>query len=395
MLYIICFTLSSLFSYIDFKCKKRNPIIAVLMAVVSVFLPCFLAGARDVEIGTDVTTYVTLIFDYIIDVNPSFTEFFSINWFIESLGYGFMSLAYIVTRFTDNIFWFMFFIEFVCVVPVYVALRKCDLTPALKSFGLIIFYLSFYGYHLNIMRQSIAMSIIFCGYYLLKEEKYIRYLLLCFTCSLLIHATAILGVASFILYYACVNYNKLEITLSGRKKILIKNNISKLSDKQYTIVIFLISMQILIFIFLKKIIIIVAQFKSTYIYQIRHMGTFNVGIYNLFFYMMLFIPLVLHYSYLIKKDSIYRFYFFNIVVAFIFSMFDSVSVALSRLQFYQYMYILIYIPKVISEMKDAKDRFIFCAYYTFLFILNWVYFFCISGYGDIYPYTSKLLGVEK
>lgn len=395
MLYVFCFTLSSFFSYIDFKCKKRNPFIAFFMAMVSVFIPCFLAGARDVEIGTDVKTYVTLIFDYIINVNPSFKDFFSMNWFVESLGYGFMSLAYIVTRFTDNIFWFMFFIEFACVVPVYVALRKCDLTPALKAFGLIIFYLSFYGYHLNIMRQSIAMSIIFSGYYLLREEKYIRYLLLCIACSLLIHATAILGVASFILYYACVNYNKFEITLGGRKKVLIKSNISKLSDKQCIIVIFLILMQVLTFIFLRKIIIIVSHFKSTYIYQVKHMGAFNLGIYNLLFYIMLFIPLVLYYSFLKKKDSIYRFYFFNLVVAFIFSMFDSVSVALSRLQFYQYIYIFIYIPKAASELKDVKDKLFFCAYYTFLFILNWIYFFCISGYGDIYPYTSKLLGIEK
>lgn len=395
MLYIFCFSLSGLFSYIDFKCKNRKAIIAVLMAVISVFIPCFLAGARDVNIGTDVKTYVTLIFDYIIDVNPTFSEFFSINWFVESLGYGFMALAYIVTRFTDNIFWFMFLIEFLCIIPVYVALRKCDLTPALKSFSLIIFYLSFYGHHLNIMRQSIAMSIVFCGYYFLKEKKYTRYLLLCLICSLFIHETAVLGIVSFILYYACVNYNKLEITLGKRKKILIKNDTSKLSNKQYIIILILISMQILAFIFLRKIIIIVAQFKSTYIYQVRHMGAYNVGIYNLIFYILLFIPLVLYYPYLTKKDSIYRFYFFNLVVAFIFSMFSGVSIQLSRLQLYQYMYISIYIPKAISEIKSFKGRFIFCTYYTFLFILNWVYFFCISGYGEIYPYTSQLLGIEK
>ena len=63
MIYLICYLSSCAFAYLNFYFRKSNKYVASIFTFFAIFIPCFLAGIRDPQIGTDVNVYVKPVID--------------------------------------------------------------------------------------------------------------------------------------------------------------------------------------------------------------------------------------------------------------------------------------------------------------------------------------------
>lgn len=60
--YIICFSIAMLFAYFANRAfKKDKKGTGILYLILSLFTVCFFAGVRSIEVGADITTYVTYL----------------------------------------------------------------------------------------------------------------------------------------------------------------------------------------------------------------------------------------------------------------------------------------------------------------------------------------------
>ena len=174
MVYIVCFALSFLFAWLANN-KAKNKVVFVLFSVLSISVVVALAGLRDFSIGIDTDNYLTMklywdgaiksatlkeyIFDYI---GGGYTEPF------------FALLIGVIAQMTGNFRLFLFIAHLIIILGIYIGafrLRK-HINP---EWVLIIFYLLFFNQSLNIIRQYMAMAIVFAFFADILERKYIRY----------------------------------------------------------------------------------------------------------------------------------------------------------------------------------------------------------------------------
>lgn len=161
VVYCSTFVLSSVF----FPTKKNKNNSWIILFIISIFIPCIIAGLRALTVGKDVTTYVLYNFSYFGLSGSKITSVF------RSSSPLFAFLALISGRISSNIHLFFFLIEALVLIPVYyIYNNEVDNNRKLSIF---IFLLMFFNYSLNIMRQSISAGFVFWAFYLFKNKKYV------------------------------------------------------------------------------------------------------------------------------------------------------------------------------------------------------------------------------
>ena len=195
--YLVTFTLSLLFFEIGVRrLDDDDEIVPIhyLWIGMSMILPVLLAAMRSENIGVDVTVYVIPTFDEVIDSDNLFEAFDSLK-----LEYLYIILVY-VSKFISTDLWSVLMLTELCiVVPFWIAFIKLRdrLNP---TFALFLFYCVLYNHTLNMMRQSIAMGLIFLAVaYMLENKKGWMIFWLCI--ALGFHKSALLGMALPVLYY--------------------------------------------------------------------------------------------------------------------------------------------------------------------------------------------------
>lgn len=197
MIYLACFAVSVFFAYLAKKSNKKINII--IFSVLSIAVTALLAGLRDYSIGIDTEHYFArnLYWDGAIK-SATLSEY--IYEYILS-GYGeplFALITGIISQITGSFEVFLTFVHVVIIGGVYIgAFRlKKYINP---EFVLIIFYLFFYNHSLNILRQYMAMAIIFAFFADLLKKKYLRFLIVIIV-AMQIHTTAMVAFGLLILH---------------------------------------------------------------------------------------------------------------------------------------------------------------------------------------------------
>lgn len=392
--YLVCFILSCVFARFDeyFK-KNHHKILAFFSAFLAIGIPCVLAGARDIGIGTDTSGYAEPLFNAINTRHYSIVELLNSSY-AKDIETVVLFLYYGVSLFSDNIFWVFFFTEFICLVPVYVTIGNSKISSDLKWLSLFAYYCLFYCYTLNLMRQMMAVAVVFSGFNFLRQGKTKRYIILVLF-SMLIHKTAIIGIVIWPLYSTCVMK---RISLSSLFSVKDNSNLIKLNRwlyrNRFFLLLIYIIMSLVVLFSSTKLIKIISVVKKSYAYQFEHINSsFNLSFAPLVLMIMYIFPCILWYKILVNKNSEYRFFFFMSFISIILWQLQGVSSEMYRVVLYIWFYIIVAIPYFVQAFHDKFTKLTISVYYTFLLFFNWYYYFVIWCSGEVIPYHSKLLGI--
>lgn len=200
--YLITFFLSILcFEIGTRRLDEENEVfpMSYLWIGLSMLFPILLATLRSENIGDDVIVYAIPTFDIVKDSDNLFDAFDR-----SEVEFLYISMANVAKYISVEMWSLLFLTEFCIVVPFWVALIK--LSGKLDStFALFIFYAVFYNHTLNMMRQSIALALIFLAVaYMLENKKGWMVFWLCIAFGF--HKSAVLGFALPFLFYFSQKY---------------------------------------------------------------------------------------------------------------------------------------------------------------------------------------------
>lgn len=203
--YLLCFILAITLAFLSERSyKKNNLFLGKLFLVLSLFVPCFIAGVRNITVGKDVSSYFMVLF-------KGFTSGESFLFVTQKAGVeiGYAIFMYIASLF-KNVNIALFLSEFLVCLPIYLLAydnkKKYSLT-----FTITIFLLTLYCLSLNLMRQSIAISFIIYGISLFeRENKNWKYM---FLLAFLFHYSAIICLLMIFIIYICKKMKKNRIFL--------------------------------------------------------------------------------------------------------------------------------------------------------------------------------------
>lgn len=151
-----------------------------------VFMVSILSGFRGLNVGIDTKLY-----------NYAFLNNFPYAWQFEELGFRAIS-TFVLNIFNDTRAVFLFFALIIngCIIyRLWDFKDKCSFTVML-----LIYLLTFYVDSMNIMRQMVAVAIIFLSTRLLEKKHYSMFLIVIMGTTF-IHVSSLLAVALIIAYY--------------------------------------------------------------------------------------------------------------------------------------------------------------------------------------------------
>ena len=196
MIYLLCYVASSFFAYVAYKSKAKPAVI--IWSVLSIAVTVILAGLRDYSIGIDVENYRTFhLYWGRASAAGNLGEYLKFYSKFEH-EYIFALLIGSIAQYIGDFRLFLFVCHTVIITGIYMGAyrQRKNVNPAIVMF---LFYLYFYSHSLNVMRQYMAMAIIFAFFADIQEGKYFRYTVVVFI-SMLIHTTAFIGLAPMIMY---------------------------------------------------------------------------------------------------------------------------------------------------------------------------------------------------
>lgn len=368
MIYLITFFLCLSFIKIaDFF--KGSKVLFWFFTIIGLFIPIFLAAARDRTVGFDVTYYVEPYFEAAY-WSKSFWDYAEE---VKS-DYVYMFINYLISRFTDNLFWLHFVLQSLMMGMVYfVAYKYRKKFPI--WFVVFIYLTVMYCSTYNIVRQSFAVTITFVAYYYFINNRKKIFLSL-MVIALLSHPTS---VVCFLFY--------------------VIDSIAKLKNvylKYFTIILLTFGFLGIIFIF-KDLINVLLMFGGDnvqrYDYYIKNT---DGGISKFDIALKSFTIIIIIYG-LIKKVADERLLLSFLMISFLAILMvflNLVAQSAGRFTFFFQDISFIAVPMILYSKKILKPiRLLLILMYIGLATITFYSIFVINGKiaGYIYPYKSKIL----
>lgn len=203
MIYYIIFLISVFLFY--HASKNRN----VILLLLSIFIPCLLAGLRDVKIGIDVTWYVTPYFEL--------SEKHSLDYIVRmqdagTIELGYVAFVWLVTNLFHDIGILLFLIELIILCPMYIVFYHTG-SPRRSSIYLLVYLLIFYNMQLCVIRQFMGISLFVLALYFYEKKSYALAILLAIIGGLFHNSTWVLSaVSSFFIFLNKEFTNKKVVT---------------------------------------------------------------------------------------------------------------------------------------------------------------------------------------
>ena len=379
MIYIVCFFISCSFLWLSEKCKNkfaRNGIV-----IVAILIPCLLAGLRADIIGTDVKVYVEPMYNAAKE-SHSLAAYMKQRWFViwrymyvDKFEIGFSFMIFLIQKLGGSFAVVLFFIQVLIIAPIYIGLRKIR-KPYPIWFGMLVFYCLFYNTSLNMMRQWIAMAILFMAFsYLVLGEKK-KYCIITFI-ACLFHTSAIMGFVILLVYI----YSTKE-----RKYIKIAN--FKLDESMAPVKIFVYGCIVLLS--LNIIVVILSRIGlSKYIGYIQGNNGLYILPYQIFLRLPVIILFIIRWKKVLKKDKLAPFYGSMLVLDLLTSQLMSINAYAFRIgSFFSEYNILSYSALVYAgNRKYKKNRYMRLLYIVVYIIYYWLYYYVITGTHATFPYV--------
>lgn len=385
--YIVCFVLTCTTTFISSYYKKHGRRVEFcFFSLISILLPCLLAALRANTVGTDMLIYGESLFNN--SLKTSFYEFV-INRDNEWLYYF---LVYISSHVFEDIRFQYFFIELLTFAPIYLTLMRDKESNRYAWLGLWVYFFWLFPYSLNLMRQSIAISIIFWAFKYV-EHKCLKKYVICVLIASMFHVTALIGIIIYPLYYI-VTYSKKNIdnrySLSDNKNV----RFWRIAKKYGRYIPWLVAALAVVLLFqYSQLVSILNYFDSesfgTYYENMSHKTSLPIIRNYVLIALPIFALYLLNRKYYENSDKQLRACFTFSLISVILYQAAMISSQTYRISLYLHIFWPLFIAKYIAKTKSAKTRFLYICLVMILSVLFWYIFFVKSGWCEIIPYVMR------
>lgn len=181
--------------------KIQNKFLKKLLIITALLIPSILAGLRDYSIGNDVLLYGNGWFERSCNYSSLFR--FIKNASDYSIGIGYATVNWIVSRFTDNPHYFYFFYELLQLSILYFALQPFKESISLP-YAFLVYFFCYYNDSLNILRQIMAIILVLFSYKYVVTKKPIKFVFI-LALAISFHTSGIIGILLYPLSWAVEN----------------------------------------------------------------------------------------------------------------------------------------------------------------------------------------------
>lgn len=171
---------------------KRACVIGAYAA--TALMLCLVAGLRADQVGTDVNFYAIPAFD--LAQQRDFVDFWTKTEYARWMPLAKL-IFWVVPNCTHSVFFLLFVIHVVIVIPMLVALRLILKDNA--WLGVLVFGLAFLPISFNLMRQFMGLSFVLLAYYFVQKRKPIWFVLFV-VIGALFHESSLAGLLVYLLY---------------------------------------------------------------------------------------------------------------------------------------------------------------------------------------------------
>lgn len=217
-MYFIIFFISTFLLYLSEKdgLKKGQKGAIILIALA---LPCFMAGMRGGQIGTDLRVYARPLSELALE-NENFFEYMNSKFWASwhrmgpsDYELGFSVLVWVLARVTGSLSGILFGIEAAAILPFYYAARKY-LKGRSVWLSMAVYYFMLFNVSLNMMRQMIAMGFALLAFAYWSEGK-IKKTALSMLVSTCFHGTALTALVMLVLTSISEHIKNRKLLLTG------------------------------------------------------------------------------------------------------------------------------------------------------------------------------------
>lgn len=344
IIYLLVFIVSLYFTKVANQYSRQY-----ILHLLAFILPVILLTYRDVSVGTDTSHYY--------DIYSTCASFNSLFDYLVStrLEVGFASVTFFLSKFNVSIYGVFFTYAILTVLPVYLGAVKLkeNVSP---TFVMALYYLMFYQYSFNIVRQSIAMSFVFLSAVMLFKKN-TRMTFFYWIVAILFHNTSFVFLV-YLLLYLFMFKRKAKILFICSIVIF---GLYYIAQNYYA----------------DSIVYYVAAYtdKGTSSQQSSYLVEM---ILNTF---LTFRAKLLH-----VKNGDYFFYISIITLSLI--VISPIIPFLFRLANFYDILLLIYIPSLLSKHIFGKSA------YLFFGLFFWWFCFILNNSGESNKYSSIILGIN-
>lgn len=364
LIYFLSFLISVFTAYIyQEKVSCTNKIKKIGWYTAIILFPVLVAGFR-YGVGTDYFRYV-LHFE-----NTSKMSWIDVFQTSAPLYYAFIKLCLFIVKPR----WMFLVFSYTTLVILLIALEYWREKISL-SFTLLIYYVSFYAWSLNGLRQGIAITMILLACTYLVFGQYKLYFLWLFL-AVMVHSTAIIA----LLFFFCVKL----LQRNNYKYVLFEYKIP-VCDIHYLMVLFLSPFIMnTIYLIIEKFVVRINYFSK---YQ-KYLGQYNAGIGILLIFILLFWPIMLNMNEMLS-DTVFRQTTEIATTFLLFGYMGYMGYTMYRLRLYSYLIAVVMISQFCRKKKGIIKKF----YYTYYFTLFFVYDYVgqTMKASDIFPYRNILV----
>ncbi|PJM76390.1 EpsG family protein [Bifidobacterium felsineum] len=364
-IYIANILLSTIFFKLSDYFRSR------ICLTIAVLLPVSVAGLRDTWIGTDIAVYAADTYSHA----ASSSSFFALLSQFSNQPPGFLLLTWIVSRLGQNLFWvYLATLQLICIIPIYITLKY--LVGKYTWLGMCAYLILIFPSSLNMMKQCIAVCIVFSSLIFIKKRNF-KLFLLTILLAFTMHQTAILFIVIYPLYLYI-----------GSQKI---DKVIKYLSLGALTFIFIFSL----IIYYREFITILADTRDTYTYIADRMNSNTFNQTNL---LILLYMIILHLFFIregnYKKNNITGLFFtaeYLSILGWCAEFLSLIAAGLSRIGLYGQIFNCLYLV-LLAKILPKRTAIILQSIYVILALYT-SFHLIINGQNQIYPYSSRLLGI--
>lgn len=375
--YLVCFAVSTGCLGASHVTQRHGTSRLLTKALIgcTVLFPCLLAAVRDSSVGTDVTKYGEAVF--LSAGNMPIDAFFA--RYAGDIDILYLLVTYGFAQLTSDIVLYFFFLQLLAMVPVVVAVIV--LCRSYAHIGLAVYYLLFFAYSLNLMRQSIALSLVLVSVILVERQRFWW-----FSTVVLIaagfHSTALLALA---LYPLCHLLNRRD-----------RPQLSPGMDRfRYVVVFGLFLLTATMVVATPALIRTFHTLRPTFTYQLNHLGqgTLSAGLalagcMALFFYWRFLTSWF-------RRDDDPTVFGLSVILLFSVVIFQMtvLSPEMYRLSLYFMIVVVVLLPRMMAGIISRRERWFFAIPSLCLFAAYSYIRFVVLRACEVVPYSSEILGI--
>lgn len=187
----------------------NNYRVSSILLVICVLILSTFAGVRDDTVGTDLHVYIIYVWNHISEITNFYTMLSDEVWGVEI---GYRTLNYCVSRFTNDIHWFLFFAQFLS-VSIIAYISFLERSSIKTGFVMMVYMLHLYVFSFSAARQSIAICFFVLAYYLFIYKKKKIFPVILYFIALSFHNSIVLAILLPIVYYLFSKYGNNEMKL--------------------------------------------------------------------------------------------------------------------------------------------------------------------------------------